>query len=71
MKNRYPEPIMRFIRQDLGLNETDTSRDDYINDMPENIAFRKVCEWHGFKDGESDRIRGWIELIWGLDLSNR
>lgn len=45
--NTYPEYIMENVRQNLGLEEDDTSRDDYIMSLSPEDVFDKYCNWEG------------------------
>ena len=67
MKNRYPEYIMEILRKRLGLDEDDTSRDDFINIYSPSEAFEEVCTWEGFINYASE-IKYWIECIYGIDI---
>lgn len=69
MENKYFDSIMEDVRQNLGLEPDDTSRDEEINAMERQEILDRVCEWHGLINyGET--IREWIEDIWGLDLDD-
>ena len=65
--NKYPEYIMCYVRQRLGLQSDDTSEDDVINAMSESEVFSHVCNWHGIM-GYSDTIMVWIKDIYRKDL---
>ena len=67
--NKYPEHIMEILRQRLGLDEDDTSRDDEINIYTPSEAFEEVCNWEGLL-GYADTIKEWIEDIYGIDLDD-
>lgn len=64
---KYPEYIMKKIRQRLGLDEEDKSRDTEINAMSSFEAFEEVLEWEGFI-GYARQIKGWIEDIYKVEL---
>ena len=64
----YPEYIMRKLRQRLGLEEDDTSRDTEINMYSPNEAFEEILIWEGFI-GWSEIIKSWIEDIYKVDLN--
>jgi len=64
----HPEYIMQKVRQRLGLEEWDTSRDDEINDMSHDLLFDHVLEWEGII-GYGLSIHGWIRDIYGIELS--
>ena len=65
--NKYPEYIMEMLRQRLGLEEDDTSRDAEINSYSSNKAFEEVLVWEGFI-GYARHIKMWIADIYGIDL---
>ena len=65
--NKYPEYIMCYVRQHLGLNPNDTSEDDAINAMDESEIFSRVCDWNGLL-GYGDTIRVWIKDVFRKDL---
>ena len=65
--NNYPEYIMCYVGQHLGLNPNDTSEDDAINAMAESEIFSRVCDWNGLL-GYGDTIRVWIKDVFGKDL---
>lgn len=67
-ENRYPEYIMKKLRQHLGLESNDTSRDDEINTYSGNEAFEGVLEWEGIC-GYTEFIKMWIQDIYEIDLN--
>lgn len=66
--NKYPEEIMQYVRQRIGLDKYDDSEDVRINLMTPNEVFEAVCEWKGLL-GYADIIQRWIEQIYGIKLS--
>ena len=66
-ENRYPEHIMKVLRQRLGLDEDDTLRDDEINIYSTSEAFEEVLNWEGIL-GYASEIKYWIESIYGIDI---
>lgn len=68
-QNKYSDEIMRIVRQRLGLNAFDTSKDSLINEMDKGEIFDHVCKWEGFV-GYSDTIKGWVLDIYGVDLDD-
>lgn len=66
-ENKYPDYIMKKIRQRMGLEEDDTSIDDSINKMSKDSVFDKVLGWEGFI-GYTDTIKGWVEDIYNVEL---
>lgn len=67
MENKYPDHIMKTLRQRLGLDEDDTSRDDFINIYSPSEAFEEMLNWEGIL-GYAGTIKYWIESIYGIDI---
>jgi hypothetical protein len=67
MNNKYPEHIMGILRQRLGLEFDDTSRDVEILTYSHNEVFDEVCEWEGLID-YGDKIRELVDSIYGIEL---
>lgn len=44
---KYNDDIMEAIRQRMGLEENDTSKDDIIMKMDKEDIFREYCQWNG------------------------
>lgn len=65
LENKYPEEIMEYVRQSLGLEESDESKDSEINEMSANEVFDYVCNWNGLI-GYADLIKSWIEDIYKI-----
>ena len=63
----YPEYIMRMLRQRLGLEPNDTSRDEELSLMTPSDAFEEVLEWNGLI-GFSSTIKAWIEDTYGFNI---
>lgn len=68
-RNKYLEHIMEILRQRLGLDEDDTSRDEEINIYTPSEAFEEVLTWEGFL-GYAYTIKSWIKDIYGIDLDD-
>lgn len=66
--NRYPEYIMKKLRQQLGLESDDTSRDTEINIYSGNEAFEGILEWEGIC-GYTELLKMWIKDIYDVDLN--
>jgi len=64
----YPNYIMDKVRQHLGLESWDTSRDEEINNMSHSEVFRHCLEWEGII-GYDLTIGNWIQDIYGITLS--
>lgn len=68
-KMKYPEHIMRCVRQNLGLDEMDVSRDLEIYSMSRKEVLNAVCTWNGLV-GYGYTVAGWIEDIWQTELED-
>lgn len=64
----YPDNIMAKVRQKLGLEEYDTSKDEEINNMSHDEVFRKCLEWEGIIGFEYN-IKNWVQVIYGVELT--
>lgn len=64
----YPDYIMAYVRQRLGLKADDTSRDNYIMELDKDMVFDMVCEWNGLLGGYGEQIRRWICDIFEISL---
>ena len=43
----YNNDIMEAVRQRMGLEENDFSKDDVIMQMDKEEIFREYCQWNG------------------------
>lgn len=59
--------ILRYVRQNLGLDANDTSKDDIIAKMPKREILDRVCNWNGLIN-YGGQVKGWIEDIYGVEL---
>ena len=58
---------MEAIRQRMGLEKDDTSKDEYIMSLDKRTVFREFCEWNGLL-GWSDNILLALESIYDICL---
>jgi len=65
---KYPTHIMNKVRQHIGLEPGDTSRDEEINNMPRDSVFDHCLDWEGLI-GYGYEIRRWVEDIYGVNVS--
>ena len=65
--NKYPENIMRYVRQNLGVDEYDDSRDTEINGMTADEVFECVCNWNGLIN-YANTIKSWVNGIYKTDF---
>ena len=64
---KYPEYIMKAVRQSLGLEENDRTYDDAIEEMPRRVIFRRWLEWQGII-GYGETILAVVEDIYDTYL---
>lgn len=65
---RYPEYIMKYLRLRRGLEEDDTSMDEFFHKRPSSWVFSEILQWKGLLGGWDTAIKGWILDIYGIDL---
>lgn len=65
--NKYSESIMECVRQRLGLERYDDSKDKEINQLSPDEVFDHVCNWNGLI-GYATTIKSWIEDIYKMKL---
>ena len=63
----YPNYIMEKVRQYLGVESYDISRDEQIGAMSRNSVLDACLEWEGII-GYGYTIRDWIKEIYGVTL---
>ena len=63
----FPENIMATIRQYLGLDRLDRSKDEEINAYTPEEAFDIVVNYEGLI-GYTETIKGWIKDIYKVEL---
>ena len=67
--NKYSEDVMECVRQRLGLEMFDDSRDEEINELSPNEVLEHMCSWNGLL-GYAYTIKSWIKDIYKIDLDN-
>ena len=65
----YPNNIMIRLRERMGLDPDDDSRDTEIKLMSKMEVFENILEWEGFI-GYTHAIVQWINDIFDVDLEN-
>ncbi len=68
--NRYPEYIMKMLRQRHGYNSDFTGYDAGFNTMTPNEVFEEILNWNGII-GYAYSIKGWIDDIYRVDLNEK
>lgn len=66
-KNKYPEYIMKCVRQAMGYKEFDFTHDEEINNFSHDKILKYVCQWNNLINF-SDSIKTWIQDIYKIDL---
>jgi len=65
--NRYYTRIIGDVRQNLGLEPTDSSEDERIMKMSHDEILDRVLNWNGII-GYGGDIRRWVENIYDVKL---
>ena len=68
-KVKYPEYILRCIRQNLGYEADDKRADKEIESMGRSEVFERYLEWQGMI-GYADELLKVIEYIYDIDLED-
>lgn len=66
---KYPDDIMESVRQALGLEESDESKDHEIAEMSRSEVFDHVLAWNGII-GYAEEVKQWINDVFNVDLEN-
>lgn len=71
MKNteRIDEKIIDDVREFLGVERGDISKDNEINALSPNMIFNNWCEWNGYI-GLDERFRRVIGDIYGIIIDS-
>ena len=64
---KYHNYMMEKVRQHIGLEPWDTSRDEEINNMSKDSVMDHCLEWEGII-GYGHTIRDWVKEIYGITL---
>jgi len=62
-----PKYIVKVVRQRLGLDENDASKDATIARMSNDEIFEHLCEWDGLIL-YTTRLKGWVKDVYGVEL---
>jgi hypothetical protein len=67
---RIDGDIIRDVRENLGIDPDDTSKDDKIDRMSLDEIFNRWCEWNGYINlsGQFKRVIG---SVYGIDIEGR
>jgi len=66
---KYPEYILKKLRQRIDLDEDDTSQDEELDNLAPNKVFSEVLKWDGLLGNYDAYIKSWIKDIYGVDLN--
>ncbi len=64
---KYPNYLMEKVRQQIGLESYDASRDAEINEMPHDTVLNSCLIWEGII-GYTFTLKNWIKDIYGVTL---
>lgn len=64
----YNDDVMKAVRQSLGYDEDDTSRDKVIMEMPKEEIFERYCRWNGLLGGWYQWLLEAVESIYEVEL---
>lgn len=64
----YGGSVMRDLRERLGVEPNDESRDGEIMSRTPNENFKELCEWNGLLGSICTNIKSWVLDIYGIDL---
>ncbi len=67
MAIKYPEHIMKAVRQNLGVGEDDMSMDSDIEAMSKGEVLNRVATWNNLI-GYGAIIKRWVEDIYNITL---
>lgn len=65
----YNEDVMKAVRQSLGYEENDTTRDEVIMEMPKEEVFERYCQWNGLLGGWYQWLIDAVESIYEVKLT--
>ncbi len=68
--DRIDNDILNNVRENLGVESDDKSRDDEINMMSPSELFKRWCEWNGLIN-YSKEIKRVMGNIYGIDIDTR
>lgn len=67
--NKYPDYIMRKLRQRRWLEPNDISSDEILNNFSPQQAFKEVLSWEGLINWD-ETIREWIKDIYSINIDD-
>lgn len=67
--DKYNDDVMKAVRQSLGLDENNTSRDSDIMQMCKKDVFKHYCLWNGLLGCYYQYLLEAVESIFDVKLS--
>lgn len=67
MSNRYPENIMKIVRESCGLEENNRLHDAHLQQLSANEVFERVLNYEGLIHC-AGRIKSLVRDIYKVDL---
>lgn len=64
----YNDDVMNAVRQVLGLDKNDTSKDEEIMEMEKHEVFQMYCQWNGLLENWDNYLLEAIQSIYKVDL---
>jgi len=58
---KFPNYVMKALRGRRGLDESDKSQDDAINQYTPDRAFRELCAWELGDTSWGSTLLGWVK----------
>ena len=68
MTYKYNDDVMKSVRQSLGLEEDNISRDDEIMQMDKKAVFEHYCLWNGLLGYYYQYLLEAVESIFNVKL---
>jgi len=69
--DKYNDDVMKAVRQSLGLEENDTSRDNDIMQMDKKAVFEHYCLWNGLLGSYYLYFLEAIQNIFDVELTEK
>ncbi len=68
-QNELPPDLMENIREQLGLESDDTSRDQEIEAMSKSEQLDRIAAWNGLI-GFGRKMTMWVEQVYKVELTD-
>ena len=67
---KYSKNITQYLRQRIGLDRNDSSKDNIFDSYSPSTAFSEVVKWNGLLGSYDETIKAWVYDIYGVDLDS-